>query len=218
MTSLQRGDNFGNWMNDRCGKLTGSRMASAMAYLKSKKEGGEKTDKAERKSLKIEILAERMTGDIVTKYTTAAMNWGTEQEIFAKRAYEIATGRLVREVGFVPHPTVENLGASPDGLVGSDGLIEIKCPTTSTHLQTILDGVVPTQHYPQMILQVACCTGREWVDFVSFDPRVDEPHQLFVRRFYPTKEQIAEVESEAIQFLAEVDVMFEVLSRMEMIE
>jgi hypothetical protein len=117
----------------------------------------------------------------------------------------------------VDHPSIEHLGASPDGLVGSDGLIEIKCPTTGTHLQTILDGVVPTQHYPQMILQAAC-TGREWVDFVSFDPRVDEPHQLFVRRFYPTKEQIAEVESEAIQFLAEVDVMFEVLSRMEMIE
>jgi hypothetical protein len=217
MTSLQRGDNFGNWMNDRCGKLTGSRMSSAMAYLKPKKEGGEKTDKAERKSLKIEILAERMTGDIVTKYTTAAMNWGTEQEIFAKMAYEIATGRLVREVGFVDHPSIENLGASPDGLVGSEGLIEIKCPTTGTHLQTILDGVVPTQHYPQMILQAAC-TAREWVDFVSFDPRVDEPHQLFVRRFYPTKEQIAEVEAEAIQFLAEVDAMFEVLSRMEMIE
>lgn len=215
--SLQRGEHFGNWMNDRCGKLTGSRMASAMAYLKPKKEGGEKADKAERKNLKIEILAERMTGDIVTKYTTGAMQWGTDTERLAKSAYEAGTGRLVREVGFVDHPIIENLGASPDGLVGSDGLIEIKCPTTSTHLQTILDGVVPTYHYPQLILQL-CCTGREWVDFVSFDPRVDEPHQLFVRRFYPTKEQIAEVEWEAMQFLAEVDAMFEVLSRMEMVE
>lgn len=214
--SLQRGEHFGNWMNDRCGKLTGSRMSSAMAYLKPKKEGGEKSDKAERKNLKIEILAERMTGDIVTKYTTAAMQWGTDTEPLAKDAYEAATGRLVREVGFVDHPTIENLGASPDGLVG-EGLIEIKCPTTSTHLNTILDGVVPTQHYPQMTLQ-CLVTGREWCDFVSYDPRVDERFRLFVRRFYPTKEQLAEVETEAIQFLAEVDAMFDVLSRMEMVE
>jgi hypothetical protein len=204
-------------MNDRCGKLTGSRMSSAMAYLKPKKDGDKKTDKAERKNLKVEILAERLTGDIVTKYTTGAMQWGTDTEPAAKAAYELETGRLVTEVGFVDHPTIEFLGASPDGLIGSNGLIEIKCPTTSTHLETIISGEIPVQHYPQMILQAAC-TGREWVDFVSFDPRVDERFQLFVRRFYPTKEQIAEVEAEAVQFLAEVDAMFEVLSRMEMIE
>jgi hypothetical protein len=186
-----------------------------MAYLKSSKDG-ERKDKAERRALKTEILAERMTGDIVTKYTTSAMQWGTEQEEFAKALYELETGRLVTEVGFIKHPTIENLGASPDGLVG-DGLIEIKCPTTSTHLNTILDGVVPTQHYPQMTLQ-CLVTGREWCDFVSYDPRVDERFRLFVRRFYPTKEQLAEVETEAVQFLAEVDAMFDVLSRMEMVE
>jgi len=216
MTSLQRGDHFGHWMNDRCGKLTGSRMSSAMAYLKPKKDG-EKTDKAERRNLKVEILAERLTGDIVTKYTTGAMQWGTDTEPAAKAAYELETGRLVTEIGFVDHETIEFLGASPDGLIGSNGLIEIKCPTTSTHLETIISGEIPTQHYPQMILQAAC-TGREWVDFVSFDPRVDERFQLFVRRFYPTKEQIAEVEAEAIQFLAEVDAMFEILTKRELIE
>lgn len=187
-----------------------------MAYLKAKKDG-EKTDKAERKNLKIEILAERLTGDIVTKYTTAAMNWGNEQEPAAKAAYELETGRLVTEVGLVDHPRIEFLAASPDGLIGANGLIEIKCPTTGTHLETIISGEIPTQHYPQMILQAAC-TGREWVDFVSFDPRVDERFQLFVRRFYPTKEQIAEVEAEAVQFLAEVDAMFEVLTKRELIE
>lgn len=215
MTSLQRGDHFGQWMNDRCGCLTGSRMSAAMAYLKSSKDG-ERKDKAERKALKTEILAERLTGDIVTKYTTAAMNWGTEQELFAKSAYELETGRLITEVGFIRHKTIEFLGASPDGLV-DEGLIEIKCPTTSNHLNTILEGVVPIQHYPQMTLQ-CLVTGREWCDFVSFDPRVDERFRLFVRRFYPTKEQLAEVEAEAVQFLAEVDAMFEVLSRMEMVE
>lgn len=210
----------GAWFNARCGHLTGSRMKDAMSYLKQSekdkeaKKPRESTDK--RRKLIIEVLAERLTGDIVPKYVTAAMQWGTDQEVHAKAAYEAATGRKVVDVGFVQHQTIEFLGASPDGLVG-DGLIEIKCPTTSTHVQWIIEGGIPEEHIPQMVLQCAV-TQRGWVDFVSYDPRVPEKQQLFVRRFFPTDKQIEEIEREAKLFLAEVDGMFEVITRREMVE
>lgn len=210
----------GAWFNARTGHLTGSRMKDAMSYLKQSekdREAGkprESTDK--RKKLIIEILAERMTGDIVPKYVTQAMQRGTDEEPKAKAAYEAATGRIVTDIGFCQHPTIEFLGASPDGLVG-DGLIEIKCPNTSTHLQWILDGVVPDEHQPQMILQCAV-TRRGWCDFVSYDSRLPEPQQLFVRRFFPTDKQIEEIEREAKLFLAEIDGMFDVITRREMVE
>jgi len=210
----------GAWFNARTGKLTASRMRAAMAYLKQSEKdreaGKPKEDRAERKNLKIEILAERMTGDIIEKYVNSAMQWGIEQEGNAKAAYEAATGRIVTDVGFIEHPDIEWLGASPDGFVG-DGLIEIKAPTTSTHLSWILDGVVPEEHTAQMTLQCAV-TKRGWCDFVSYDPRVAEAQQLFVRRFYPTTEQIETVESEARLFLQEVEGLFQLITKREMVE
>jgi putative phage-type endonuclease len=200
----------GEWFNARTGKLTASRMRSAMKRLKN----GE--DSAERKNLKIEILCERMTGDIVDKFVNTAMQWGIEKEPEAKAAYETKTGRLVQDVGFIDHPQIEFCGASPDGFV-DDGLIEIKCPTTATHVSWILDGGIPEEHEAQMILQCAV-TGRSWVDFVSYDPRMPEAKQLLIRRFYPTAEQIAKIEKEAEQFLQEVDGLFETITRREMIE
>jgi hypothetical protein len=200
----------GAWFNARCGHLTGSRMRASRKRLKN----GE--DSSERKNLKIEILAERMTGDIVAKYVTAAMQRGTDEEPNAKAAYEAATGRKVLDVGFCQHPTIEFLGASPDGLVG-DGLIEIKCPTTATHLQWIIDGGIPEEHIDQMTLQCAV-TQRGWCDFVSYDSRVPEKQQLFVRRFFPTDEQIEAVEKDAKDFLAEIDGLFEIITRREMVE
>jgi hypothetical protein len=184
-------------------------MKNAMKYLKG---GG---DSAERKGLKIEILCERLTGDIVDKFVNQAMQWGVEKEPEAKEQYEQKTGRLIKDVGFVDHPKIEFCGASPDGLV-DEGLIEIKCPTTATHLNWILSGVVPDDHKPQMCLQ-ALCTGRPWVDFVSYDPRMPEANRLFVRRYTPTAEEIAEVEAEAVKFLQEVEAMFDELSQVEMI-
>jgi predicted phage-related endonuclease len=212
MNELQR---TGAWFAARTGKLTASRMRAAMAYLKPKKDGVLE-DKAERRNLKIEILVERMTGDIVDKYINQAMQWGIDTEPLAKAEYEVRTGRIIKDVGFIDHASIEFCGASPDGLVG-DGLIEVKCPETKTHLETILSGEIPEDHFPQLILQCAV-TKRGWVDFVSFDPRVDPKFQMFVRRFYPTDEQIERVESEARKFLAEVDGLFDVLSRREMIE
>ena len=199
----------GAWFNARTGSLTASRMKNAMKYLK----GG--ADSADRKNLKIEILCERLTGDIVDKFVNQAMQWGIEKEPEAKEQYEQKTGRLIKDVGFIPHPKIEFCGASPDGLV-DEGLIEIKCPTTATHLNWILSGVVPDDHKPQMCLQ-ALCTGRPWVDFVSYDPRMPEANRLFVRRYTPTAEEIAEVEAEAVKFLQEVEAMFDELSKVEML-
>lgn len=212
--------NFGAFMNARCGKLTGSRMSAAMAYLKqTAKEIADKKpkeDRKERTTLKIEIICERMTGNIVDKYINSAMQWGIEKEPEAKAAYEAKTGRIVQDVGFIDHPRIEFCGASPDGFV-DDGLIEIKCPTTATHVSWILDGGIPEEHEAQMILQCAV-TGRSWVDFVSYDPRMPEPQQLLIRRFYPTAEQIAKIEKEAEKFLAEVEKLFDIITRREMIE
>jgi len=200
----------GEWFNARTGKLTASRMRSAIKRLKN----GD--DSAERKNLKIEILCERMTGDIIDKFVNQNMQWGIEKEPEAKAAYEKKTGRIIRDVGFIDHPRIEYCGASPDGFV-DDGLIEIKCPTTSTHVSWILDGNIPEEHKAQMTLQAAV-TGRSWVDFVSYDPRMPEDKQLLVRRFYPTAGEIAEIESEAEKFLAEVDGLFETITRREMID
>jgi hypothetical protein len=195
-------------------------MRAAMSYLKQsdkdKESGKPKEDKAERKNLKIEILCERMTGDIVDKFVNNAMSWGIEKEPEAKAAYEAKTGRLITDVGFIDHPRIEFCGASPDGFV-EGGLIEIKCPTTATHVSWILDGGIPEEHKAQMTLQAAV-TSRGWVDFVSYDPRMPEPQQLLIRRFYPTPAEISEIESEAEKFLAEVDALFDTITRREMIE
>lgn len=200
----------GIWFANRIGKLTASRMRSAMKRLKN----GD--DSAERRNLKIEMLAERMTDQIVPKYTNEAMLWGMETEPEAKDVYEEVTGRLITDVGFMDHPTIPFFGASPDGFV-DDGLIEIKCPTTSTHLTWVIDGEVPEEHKPQMIVQ-CLVTSRQWCDFVSYDPRVPESYQLFVRRFTPTSDERSEIEAEAVKFLAEVEEMFELITRQEMIK
>lgn len=190
----------------REGKLTASNMAAAMSFLKNGKPSSERT------SLQKAILAERLTGIAVPHYVSPEMKWGTENEPHAKSAYEVETGELIVPCATIDHPTIEFLAATPDGLVGRDGLIETKCPKTETHITWMLAGVVPEQHKPQMLLQIAC-TGRNWVDFVSFDPRVREAsRQLFIRRFEPTREQVEEVEAAARVFLDEVQAMFEQLT------
>ena len=194
----------GAWFNERTGKLTASRMAAATSYLKSGKES------SERRKLKIEILAERLTLDIVPKYVTNEMQWGIDQEPAAKSAFEAATGLLVTDVGFVSHPTIDLCGASPDGLVSDGCLIEIKCPSTARHIEYLLAGVVPEDYKPQMILQSACLKKPVW--FVSYDPRLPEKQSLFIRKFEPTPEQVTEVEEAARVFLAEVDEMFETIT------
>jgi putative phage-type endonuclease len=191
------------WLNQRTGCLTGSRMADALDRLKN----GEPSKKCI--DLVRAILAERMTGDIRQAFVNDAMRHGIETEPEARDAYEAHTGNLVTLCGYVPHPAIEYFGASPDGLIDSDGLLEIKCPTAETHIDYLLAGVVPDQYKPQMLAQLAC-TGRVWCDFVSYHPKVkDANKRLFIRRFEPTTEDIAKIEEQAVSFLDLVDKLFD---------
>ena len=189
----QRSD---EWFAARCGKATGSRIADIVAKTKS-------GYSASRANYMAQLVVERMTGKVAESFSNAAMDWGTEQEPYARAAYEAHSGVLVDEVGMVDHPTVAMSGASPDGLVGEDGLVEIKCPTTATHIETLMEKAAPKKYIDQMQWQMAC-TGRKWCDFVSFDPRMRECLQLFVKRVERDDEYIAELESEVAAFLQEV--------------
>jgi putative phage-type endonuclease len=145
-----------------------------------------------------------MTNTVAESYSNAAMQWGTETEPLARAAYEAHADVLVDEVAMITHPTIEAAGASPDGLVGDDGLVEIKCPNTATHIDTLLTQTVPGKYNTQMQWQMAC-TGRQWCDFVSFDPRLPTELQLFVKRVARNNELIADLEMEVILFLAELE-------------
>jgi putative phage-type endonuclease len=190
------------WLSSRCGKLTASRMPHAMQYTAKGAEG------ADRKRLKIELLAERMTGDTVPHFVNSYMEWGLTQEPHAKAAYELRTGRLIAPAGFVDHPAIELFGATPDGFLPG-AVIEFKCPATTTHLGWLLAGGVPEQHQPQILAQMAC-TGKEHAVFVSYDPRIkNERKQMHIVEWTPDRAEIEKVEEEAAKFLAEVDALFE---------
>lgn len=184
------------WFSARLGKVTASRVADVVAKTKS-------GYSASRANYMAQLVVERMTNKQAESYSNAAMEWGTEQEPLARAAYEAEVDVLVEEVGMIDHPTVEMSGASPDGLVGDDGLVEIKCPTTTTHIDTLMGEQAPKKYYDQMQWQMAC-TGRKWCDFVSFDPRMPEGLQLFVKRVERDDEYIAMLESEVATFLQEV--------------
>ena len=187
MNDLQRTE---EWYQQRIGHLTASMAKDLIRYQK-----GGITLQTDTKitNLKYRILAEQLTGQATEDHFTAdarrRMQWGTEQEEHAVNAYEIKTGSIVLMSGFVKHPSIEFLGASPDGLVNNDGLIEIKCPETTTHLQRIEADCVPEDIKPQMLLQLIV-TGRKWCDFVDYDPRLPQKLQLFIKRFEPTAEEL----------------------------
>lgn len=199
------------WFSDRTGCLTASRMAAAMSRLKSG------ADSAERKALKVEVLAERLTGDVVPHFVTPYMQHGIDTEPAARAAYEMQAGVLVTECGFIPHPTIPLYGCSPDGRIGAKLGVEIKCPSTAKYLSWKLAGVVPDEHKPQMIAQCVCA-GFDAVEFVAFDPRLPKHLQLFVVRYTPTQEERDAVEEAARVFLAEVEAMFTQLTTTETIK
>jgi putative phage-type endonuclease len=151
-----------------------------------------------------QLICERMTNTVAESYTNAAMQWGTETEPLARAAYESIADVLVDEVGYVQHPRIERAGASPDGLVGLFGLLEIKCPNTATHIDTLITEQVPTKYITQMQWQMVC-TGRAWCDFVSFDPRLPSGLQMFVKRVDFDAEYAATLEIEVVKFLTELD-------------
>lgn len=185
------------WFEQRLGKVTASKIADVMAKTKS----GYSTSRA---NYMAQLVAERLTGQKQESFNSPAMQWGTDCEPFARQEYELLTGFVVTESGFVDHPTIAMSGASPDGLVGDDGLIEIKCGITATHIRWLRTGEVPEEHKPQMAFQLLC-TDRKWCDFVSYDPRIGEELSLFVKRYTPEQSYLDEIESEVKKFLSELD-------------
>ena len=185
------------WFTIRIGKVTASRVADVIAKTKT-------GYSATRDNYMAQLVCERLTGQKGESFSNAAMQHGTDTEPLARASYEALKDVLVDEVGFVPHPSIEMAGASPDGLVGDDGLLEIKCPNTATHIETLLSQSVPGKYNTQMQFQMAC-TGRQWCDFVSFDNRLPAELQLFVTRVPRDEVFIRLIESEIVQFLAELD-------------
>ena len=185
------------WFAARLGNVTASRVADVIAKTKS-------GYSASRENYMAQLICERMTNTVAESYTNAAMQWGTETEPLARAAYESYADVLVDEVGYIAHPTIERAGASPDGLVGLFGLLEIKCPNSSTAIETLLTQTVPTKYITQMQWQMSC-TGRTWADFVSFDPRLPSGLQMFVKRVEFDAEYVAMLKEEVIKFLAELD-------------
>ena len=181
------------WFKARLGKVTASCIADVLA----------KKDSAGRKNYKMKLVVQRLTNKLEESFISEPMQWGIDTEPQARMAYEAHTGSFVEEKGFVDHPSIEWFGCSPDGIVG-DGLIEIKCPNTATHIETIIDEKAPSKYIPQMQCQMAV-TGAKWCDFVSFDPRVPEELQLFVVRVDRDQEYIDKMEAEVKKFLSEIE-------------
>jgi putative phage-type endonuclease len=186
-----------DWFAARLGKLTASRIADATARIKN-------GWGASRDNLMATLVCERLTGKQAESFTNAAMQWGTDHEDEARSAYEFELGVTVEKVGFLDHPSIDMAGASPDGLVGAEGLVEIKCPETKGHIETLLSKKVPEKYIKQMQWQMAC-TGRQWCDFATYDPRMPQELQLWVLRVMRDDKAIAELEKEARLFLAELD-------------
>lgn len=189
----------GEWHQERIGRITSSRIASACAVLK--RASGEA---AERRNLRIEMIGEMMTGEAAEHYVSPAMQAGIDGEDDACREYELLTGNDVRRVGFIIHPNNPHFGCSPDRLIGEDGILEAKVPLLTTHIGYLLAGVVPEEYIPQCQWQMGC-SSRMWCDFISYCPKLPESMQLFVKRLPRDDAFIAELESGGIKFLAELD-------------
>jgi len=190
----QRSD---EWFAHRCGRLTASRVADAVA--KTKSGWG-----ASRANLMAELAVERLTGVSAPGFTNAAMQWGVDHEDEARTAYEFHADAEVEQVGFVDHPSIEQFGCSPDGLVGDDGMVEIKCPNSSTHIDTLLGTPIADKYIKQIQAQLMCAE-RSWCDFVSYDPRMPEALKLHIERVQRDDKLIASIQADIEQFLIDLD-------------
>jgi hypothetical protein len=184
------------WKAARLGKATASRTHDIIA--KTKSGWG-----ASRTNYMAKLIVERLTGTPTVDYVNSEMQWGTDKEPEARMEYQLLTGFDVQQVGFVPHPTIPMFGCSPDGLIGDDGGVEIKCPNTATHIETLLTKIVPSKHIIQIQSNMSCTT-RKWWDFVSYDPRLPERMRLFIRRVERDEHQIKYLEKCTMEFLAEL--------------
>lgn len=195
LASIDQGTD--DWHTARLGKVTASRLGDLMAKTKS----GYSTS---RRNYLMELLCQRLTGEREETYTSSEMQWGIDNEPLARTCYEVDKDILVEEVGLFDHPEIDGFAASPDGLVGEDGLIEIKCPKTKTHIDFIQTLKIDPKYQKQMTAQMLC-TGRNWCDFVSFDPRLPENLQFVCVRYNLDEELASEIVGEVTEFLSELD-------------
>lgn len=195
-----------DWFDARNGRVTASRVKDVLNYLKSGKESQKRID------YKTELIAETLRGTALPHFVNDAMRWGIEQEALAATEYELQTTEDVSSVGFVYHPTIDRAGASPDRLVGKNGLLEVKCPETTTHIEWIRAGVVPEEHKAQMYFQMRCCE-RDWCDFMSFDSRLPRRYQKFIVRLHADEAVMDAIDAEIVKFLGEVDGIMAELER-----
>ncbi len=191
------------WHAMRLGKVTASRIADVVARTKT-------GYGASRANYMAELITERLTGLVPEAFVSASMQWGKDHEEEARTAYEFERDISVEHVAFVDHPTIKHAGCSPDGLIGSDGLVEFKCPNMATHIDTLVNRKAPTRYDGQIQFQLAC-TRRAWCDFVSFDPRVPERMRLFICRVHRDPIIIIDLEREVQKFLAEADAKYKQL-------
>jgi putative phage-type endonuclease len=191
------------WYAARCGSLGASSLADAVARTKS-------GYSASRANVMARLIAERLTGVSQETFQSAAMLHGIETEAEARNAYEFYCDAEVAQVGIVMHPMIKGTHASPDGLVGGDGLVEIKCPNTATHIDYLLTGGIPDKYVVQMLWQMAC-TGRQYCDFVSYDSRMPEGLRIFTRRFERDSHRIHVLTNEVSDFLCELEIKLEQL-------
>lgn len=195
------------WHTARLGKVTASRVDDVIATTKT-------GYAASRANYMAELALEILTGQRQEGFTNAAMQWGTQTEPMARAAYESARDVFVVEVGLIDHPSIDMAGASPDGLVGDVGLLEIKCPNSATHIQTLRSRAPDSKYITQMMWQMAC-TGRQWCDFVSFDPRMPDGLQLYIQRIERDNKVIEHLETEVKKFRKELGNLIEELMQMK---
>ena len=195
------------WHQARLGKVPASRISDVAAKIKT-------GWGARRAKYMGELIAESLTHEPTPSYINAAMQHGTDTAPQAAAAYAFYTDAELELVGFVDHPKIDQAGCSPDRLIGKDGLVEIKCPQTSTHIDTLLGSSIPKKYIDQMQWQMAC-TKRKWCDFVSFDPRMPPETQLFIQRVERDKERIKELEEMVVEFLTEMNEKIDRLTKLE---
>lgn len=193
-----------DWMNMRCGAVTSSRLVDALAKPKRVKDKEVGKELACRATYRKELAIERLTGKTADHYVSKPMEWGTANEPVARTEYELAMGKEVKQIALAMHPSIKWFSASTDGLVGDDGILEIKCLNSINHLDILVAGEIPEEYHYQMLGGMACAE-RQYCDFVSFDPRLPEKLQLFVKRFERDDARIAAMELEVQQFLKEVE-------------
>ena len=195
------------WRDMRSGKITASRISDVLTQPRK----GQK-ESVVRSNYRAQLVCEILTGKAVQdEFQSYDMKRGIELEPYARAEYEIRRKTVVEKVGFVSHPSIARAGASPDGLIGTDGLCQFKCVKTAKHLDWIMAGMVPTEHRGQMYFEMAC-TGRQWSDFVSYEPNLPDQHQLFIVRLKRDDAEIAEIENEVRKFNAEIDEIINKLS------